>query len=321
MSDPFDASPVGSGGLPPDLVPCWTMIGPSRNLPPGKVASFSLGDRPLAIFRGRENGRVYALPAHCQHQGVDLTRGLVVGDRLRCPLHHWEYSDRCERIPGLDGAPLAAAPHYRVAERFGMIFLHPVAQDTTTPPGFSVDERELAVRPGKPVIVRSPWYLPVANAFDMVHLRTVHRRELKGVPVVTRPDPLTLYVRYATAVAGQGWSDRVMRWLSGNDIRLEVSCIGTMLRVEAQAGRRRSFLLVALRPVPDGVSLLPLFGVPRTRSGSHRLHVRIAAALFTAFLSRDLQVLNGIRLPPGFPNSADPTLNACYRYLCQLPRL
>jgi phenylpropionate dioxygenase-like ring-hydroxylating dioxygenase large terminal subunit len=248
------------------------MVGPSHDLPPGKVASFALGDRPIALFRGRKNGQVHALPAHCQHQGVDLTQGLVVGDRLRCPLHHWEYSDRCEHIPGRAGVLPAAIPHYRVAERFGMIFLHPVPETQSAPPGFSVDDRRLSFRPGNAVTVRCPWYLPVANAFDMVHLRTVHRRELKGTPIVTRPDPLTLDVRYATSVAGDGWSDRAMRLLSGNDIRLEVRCIGTMLRVEAQAGRRRSFLLVALRPVADGVSLLPLFGVPRTGSGSHRLH-------------------------------------------------
>jgi nitrite reductase/ring-hydroxylating ferredoxin subunit len=319
--DTTHSSPTRTrSSAPPQLVPCWTTVCASSDLRPGKVIPFAFGNRPVAIFRGRDHGVVYALPAHCQHQGVDLTHGTVVGDRLRCPLHHWEYSDRCERIPGIEGPPRPTArPHYQVTERFGMIFLHPGSNAAMPPPGFSVEDRDLYFRSGPAVTVRCPWYVPVANAFDMVHLRTVHRRELKTEPVVSQPDPLTFHVQYATSVVGEGWSDRAMRLLSGNDIRVRITCIGTILRVEAFAGSRRSFLMVSLRPTPDGVSLLPLFGVPRTRSGGHLLHGRLAAALFTAFLTRDLYVLNGIRFPPGFIDSRDETLNACYRYLCQLP--
>ena len=36
------------------------------------------------------------------------------------------------------------------------------------------------------------------------------------------------------------------------------------------------------------LSILPIFGVPRTRTGTHRLHARVSAALFTAFLHRDV---------------------------------
>ncbi|HEV7767866.1 MAG TPA: Rieske 2Fe-2S domain-containing protein [Thermoanaerobaculia bacterium] len=295
------------------------MVCRSSALRRGAIRRFELGGERVVLFRGSDNGVVRALPAHCEHQGVDLAHGTVVGDRLRCPLHHWEYSDRCERIPGLAAAPRSFA-RYAATERFGMIFLHLGAEPASDIPGFSVDDRQLSFHAGKPVQIECPWYAPVANAFDMIHLRTVHQRELTSDVECSRPDPMTFLVRYTTAVIGNGWSDHAMRALSGNDIRVRITCTGgALLMVESQIRRWRSYLLVCLRPTAAGVSILPLFGVPRTKTGLHALHVRVSAALFTAFLSRDLQALDGIRFPERFGHGPDAVLNTCYDYLCGLP--
>lgn len=241
----------------------------------------------------------------------------MVGDRLRCPLHHWEYSNRCERIPGAASVPRLPA-RYHAAERFGMIFLHLGAAPPRPLPGFSVDDQHLYFRAGKPVSIACPWYVPVANAFDMTHLETVHRRALTSGVEITVPDPSIFHIRYATAVTGDGWSDRAMRALSGNDIRVRVTCFsGAILTVESEIRRWRGYLMVCLRPAAGGVSILPIFGVPR--GPFEALHARVAAALFTAFLSRDVEALGGIRFPAGYLDNRDPTINACYRYLCDLP--
>ena len=260
----------------------------------------------MVLFRGRDTGVVHAAPRHCEHQGVDLVHGDVVGDCLRCPLHHWEYGDR-------------SAP-FRAAERFGMLFVHVGGEPQNPVPGFSLDDDQLHVRSGRPVDVDCPWYAAIANAFDMTHLETVHRRKLTSDVVVTYPDPMTFAVEYATSVTGGGWSDRMMRALSGDDIRVRIRVTGgTMLLVESAIGRFRSFLLTSLRPTANGVSILPIFGVPRSRTGMHRVAARIAAALFTAFLLRDVRPLSGIRLPHPLLDPHDPTITACYRYLCGLP--
>lgn len=308
---------------PPRVVPCWYLICPASDLRRGAIRRFDLGGQPFVLFRGRDTGVVHALPAHCQHQGVDLAHASVVGDRIRCPLHHWEYSDRCERIPGVHGTPRPnARPHYRTAERFGMIFVHPGAEPAHEIPGFSAADDALWFRAGTPVNIDCPWYVPVANAFDMTHLETVHHRRLVREPRVTYPDALTFRVDYATSVTGRGWSDRAMRLLSGNDIRVDVTCTaGTLIQVESSIRHWRSYLMVSLRPTREGVSIIPIFGVPRRRGGVHRLHARIAATLFTAFLARDVRALSGIHFPDGFLDSRDETINACYRFLCQLPEI
>lgn len=306
---------------PPRLVPSWYIVCASRDLRPGAVIRFELDGQPIAIFRGRDTGVIHALPAHCQHQGVDLTRGDVVGDRLRCPLHHWEYSDRCEKIPGQAPIPrLLGQNHYRIAERFGMIFLY-LGSDPAWPiPGFSVDDGTLSFRSGAAITVDCPWYVPVTNAFDMAHLQTVHRRVLTSVPEISFPDATTFRVDYSTAVTGDGWSDRTMRLLSGNNIRVKVTVAGgTVVLVESSIRNWRGYLMASFRPIRNGVSILPIFGVPRRSLGLHRLYARLSAALFSAFLSRDVHVLGGIRFPSGFADTNDAVITACYRYLCQLP--
>ena len=259
----------------------------------------------MVLFRGRDTGVVHVAPRHCEHQGVDLVHGEVIGDCLRCPLHHWDY-DGCRE--------------FRAAERFGMIFVHVGGEPRNPIPGFSVDDDRLHVRSGRPVDVDCPWYAAIANAFDMTHLQTVHRRKLRSDVAITYPDAMTFAVEYSTSVMGREWSDRVMRALSGDDIRVRIRVTGgTMLLVESTIGRWRSFLMTSLRPTPNGVSILPLFGVPRSRTGVHRIAARIAAALFTAFLMRDVRPLSGIRLPHPLMDPNDPAITACYRYLCALP--
>ncbi len=292
------------------------MVCPSRDLRRGRAMRFDLGGNAIVLFRG-ESGAVNALPGHCEHQGVDLSHGSVVGDVLRCPLHHWEYTNRCVRIPGAARAPRSVA-RYHAAERFGMIFIHLGGSPSSQIPGFTVADEQLYFRAGKPVEIACPWYVPVANAFDMGHLTTVHRRALTSEPEISYPDARTFFVRYATTVTGEGWSDRMMRALSGNDIRVRVTCSGgALIMVESTIREWRGYLMVCLRPTARGVSILPIFGVPRR--GLHRLHARVAGTLFTAFLARDVEALSGIRFPDGFLDNQDATINACYRYLCELP--
>ena len=282
------------------------MLCASRELRRGQIRRFDFGGHPIVLFRGRETGVVHALPAHCAHQGADLGHGTVVGDRLRCPLHHWEYSNRCERIPGsLPGSiNIPSLPaRYQAAERFGMLFLHLGGEPESSLPGFSVDDGELSFRAGRPVTIDCPWFVVIANAFDMTHLQTVHRRTLTSEVEIHSPDRMTFHVRYTTAVIGDAWSDRVMRALSGNDIRVQVTCSGGgILFVESQIGRRRGYLMVGLRPTATGVFILPLFGVRRGMFDA--LHARVAAALFTAFLRRDIKPLDGIRFPLAISTAA-----------------
>ena len=67
----------------------------------GKVA----GEDVILVRRGSD---FFALGAKCSHYGGPLAKGLVVGDELRCPLHHACFSLRTGEVlrpPAFDPIP------------------------------------------------------------------------------------------------------------------------------------------------------------------------------------------------------------------------
>ena len=87
----------------------WFMIGESSkvtNTPQG-VKFFG---QELALYRGKQSGKVILLDAYCPHMGTHLARnstsyvaqdGAVEGDSIRCPYHAWRFGPdgRCNHIP------------------------------------------------------------------------------------------------------------------------------------------------------------------------------------------------------------------------------
>ena len=68
-------------------------------LPPGLGRSFEVGDRLLAVFRGR-GGSVIALDGRCPHKGGPLADGMLIGEQVVCPLHAFRFhgtSGECEQ--------------------------------------------------------------------------------------------------------------------------------------------------------------------------------------------------------------------------------
>src|SRR5690349_4490456 len=77
----------------------WYLFGPSVELR-GRPVSKTLLGRRLVAYR-TAGGRVVVMDGRCSHLGADLGRGEVVGDRVRCPFHHWEFGPDgcCAHIP------------------------------------------------------------------------------------------------------------------------------------------------------------------------------------------------------------------------------
>ncbi|WP_447900140.1 nitrite reductase small subunit NirD [Pseudomonas aeruginosa] len=52
-----------------------------------RVVAGPKGD--IAIFRAADD-QVFALDDRCPHKGGPLSRGLIYGKRVACPLHNWQ---------------------------------------------------------------------------------------------------------------------------------------------------------------------------------------------------------------------------------------
>src|SRR4026207_555542 len=84
----------------------WYPLCRSSELKRQQVIKRNAFGLPLAIFRTK-GGKVGAVHSECVHMGADLARGRVIGERLQCPLHEWEYGleGGWEDLPGSRPVP------------------------------------------------------------------------------------------------------------------------------------------------------------------------------------------------------------------------
>jgi phenylpropionate dioxygenase-like ring-hydroxylating dioxygenase large terminal subunit len=298
----------------PDWPQGWYVIGRSAALQPGHVSAGRLADREFVIFRG-EDGRIGAIDAHCPHMGAHLGGGRVVDNRLVCPLHRFSL-DRSGHCRDPEGRPEAASRCWPVAESLGLILVFP-GRGTPPPPPTEAAPDDYAWITTRPVSMETDWQAMMVNSFDLLHMRSVHRRELIGEPEIRRTSSGGVRLRYESRVVPGGQlSDRAMRWLSGDRIRVQLTCHGPTMLVESDVGRNRYVAFFGLLKESRVTRAYGAFGVPRGMTASW-LRLRVARWLFTAFLRRDFDVVRGMRMT--LDGVGDPGVKAMAAYLASLP--
>ena len=106
------------------------------------VVAARLHGRDLALWRSA-SGQAQAWEDRCPHRGVRLTLGRVVGDRLACAYHGWEYAagtGRCMAIPAMPREPVpgkVCARTYAVREAQAMVWVALDGDGGTHPAGFN----------------------------------------------------------------------------------------------------------------------------------------------------------------------------------------
>ena len=174
------STPVPAEGDDGLFTESWFPVCMSSELLPGQVIGRSFLDGRIAIFRG-EDGAANVLSAYCPHLGADLAAGKVVGDRIQCGFHRWEFNTDgwCEKTGLGDPAPKTACLYkFHSIEKFGLIWAFNGEVPWWEVPDYpkAVDEITFSVSYDVPQIPVDPWVV-CANTPDWQHLKAVHRLE------------------------------------------------------------------------------------------------------------------------------------------------
>ena len=160
----------------------WYAVAYSDELVQGQVLPLSVLATELVAFRG-EDGSAAVLDAYCPHLGAHLGHGgEVVGSRIRCPFHHWEFEGGtgvCAHVPYADRVPPTARLRaWPTVERNGAIFVwyHPEGEA----PSFEIPEIPEALSEDWSTPDRYEWTIESQiqelgeNGVDSAHFRYVH---------------------------------------------------------------------------------------------------------------------------------------------------
>jgi phenylpropionate dioxygenase-like ring-hydroxylating dioxygenase large terminal subunit len=258
--------------------------------------------------------------------GADLAAGDVVGDRLRCPFHHWEFDAGgvCRHIPATAEIPAAARQlAFPAVERHGFVFFFTGPEPAFPLPFFDdCDPAELAAAPPFTLTLDCPWYMVGANGIDVQHFRATHDRELVGPPAVRHPSRFTHEAVTTFRVAGAGWRDRVTRWAAGRTVEMAVSdWAGTFFLVRASFRRTRTYGLVGIRPVDAGRTVVYVRVAVRRGRGRFRRAVwdpigaRVRRYFVRKFLEPDVARSAGTWYSPQRMIPADRPLTEYFAWL------
>jgi vanillate O-demethylase monooxygenase subunit len=155
-------------------------------------------DEPLVI--AKLGDEIVAMRDRCAHRFSRLSAGKVVGDRLQCPYHGWQYrrDGQCAHIPAQPDASIprkALTPVYESAERYGIVWVRlDSSWNCTAIPYCSAWENNEFKR----VIVAEPYDWSSSaerrweNFTDFSHFAFVHPQTLYD-PAYSEPDIVPIH--------------------------------------------------------------------------------------------------------------------------------
>ncbi|MBB6123368.1 phenylpropionate dioxygenase-like ring-hydroxylating dioxygenase large terminal subunit [Sphingobium subterraneum] len=251
-----------------------------------------LADGRIVIYRG-EDGAARAMSAFCKHMGADLSAGGdVVGNDIRCPYHHWAYTDggRCSNIPSGDAIPRGSnLVDLPLREELGLIWVFFGETPLYDLPGFDEFDDEKHVYRAFEIELKSkllvdPWIF-TTNVFDVVHNRVVHGLNIAD-PTIEDVNPFLRRMTWDAAHTGEK---------ATGDWRPDIEVFGTnSIRTRSVMDGRLKWYIAAMTPC-GRQGTREFFTIITTKDEESEERLDKWQAMHNRFVNEDLPILNNMR--------------------------
>jgi phenylpropionate dioxygenase-like ring-hydroxylating dioxygenase large terminal subunit len=211
----------------------WYVVCRSKELKLKKTHSVRICGHQLTLFR-TESGKAAAVDAFCPHMGMDLSKGQVVGETIKCIFHEWKFDTKgkCVDIPCLkkkidNGKSVIGYP---VEERYGFIWVYSDLEAKGSV--FEIEELK-----GKPILYTSlaPFrriahpHITMMNSIDEQHMRSVHKLPL-DLNVDIEEEDTRFKVTFTGTTLSDTWLGKLQASVMGNKWKSSVlfvdGCLG-----------------------------------------------------------------------------------------------
>jgi phenylpropionate dioxygenase-like ring-hydroxylating dioxygenase large terminal subunit len=161
----------------PVLLNDWHVVARSSDVAAGTVLARRLLGQDVVLWRSQEG--LCAWQDLCLHRGAKLSGGRIQDGCLVCPYHGWRYdaSGRCRYIPAQPSQPpptRARAPSYRVAEKYGLVWVS-VGEPSQEVPDFPEWPNDAFRKVGAgPYLFQAHAPRVIENFLDVGHFPFVH---------------------------------------------------------------------------------------------------------------------------------------------------
>lgn len=296
----------------------WFPICRSHEVVQGQVTGRPFLGGKVAIYRG-DDGIARVVSSYCVHMGADLSYGKVVGDRLQCPFHQFEFGEggRCVSTGvGAPPPPHAAIFAFPTAERYGLVWAFNGEEPLWELPQLQRGEDRLVIAERDPNFGCDPFVI-TGNTFDWHHFSMLHD--------FTDVDPMSLDdVKWNAFTCGYSFTGR--HW-QGEPVAYDIDVLGTNIYLQQGTldgrwyatvfagaidgpGKFRSFMQLLVEPADD---------TPQAATAAHYLSETFAD-LEMRFAVQDEAVLQHIHFGPGVLLPDDRPFTMYLNYLRRYPR-